>query len=184
MKERIDYLVIESGYYTDFMGYSGVNILAKNAWVSGQANVITEVPLLNNTDSNIITNTPLVLHQPKTTNGTDPYISRIFNVDKERLEVVLQKEAANRDTNPGQPDEKIGLLAIDAGTQSSYKKAAFIAEEAINVSHSWNTLDLGSVFALHQDGDKVVLMSTQTMAHDLREFPAGNLRGRNLNGSS
>ena len=182
--ESIDYMVVEAGYYTDFMGYQGVNLLAKNEWVSGKENIITEVNLWDENDSDIFTSTPLVLHQPQTANGTDPFISRIFNVSNSRLEVILQKEAANRDTNPGQPNEKIGFVALDTGTQSDYREAAFIAENQIVLNDDWTELNMASVLDAYGDGNKVVLMHTQTMEHDLRTYPAGTVQGRNLDGTS
>lgn len=180
LTEKIDYLILESGYYTDFMGYPGVNVLAKNEWISGEAETITEVTLSGANQNNLFVNDPLVLHQSQTAIGTDAFISRIFNVENDRLEVVLQKESANRNRNPGQEDQKIGFVVMESGTQARQGKASYLADQDVNLTQNWSVLNMGSTFQDYISGNKVVLMNIQTMENDLRYFPAATIRGRNL----
>ncbi len=90
-------------------------------------------------------NTPVVMSQVQTFNGTDFVRTRQRNIDANSFQVGMEEEEANQ--NSGHVNEKIGYFAIESGSGNLNGVNYTAGYTGDNVTDAWGTVNFGAGFS-------------------------------------
>ena len=160
MKETIRYVVLEAGAYTSSAG----NCVEVNTMSTDHR--FTRTDFFQN-----FTETPVVLTQSQTRNGSHEIVTRHRNVSTNGTEVRVQEEEGRDGTHT---DETVGYIAIEPGVFSINGTQFEVDRTTDSVTHNWYQIDFQQTY------------DSPLFVADMQTFDGPNtvgLRYRNLTGS-